>query len=348
MRERQGDCDEVEVEALNWTKIDDDIAQQRRQLCARVEASGLYLHEVKEFDIAVAAHRELVGRLGVIEDLGSLTTAESRNLVRRVRLGDDGDAVLKVIGNTREPGEGELLNAWFRTGLSCVEPLHWGHVRVAHGSMAGTATYLVTRYSAGRPLVEFAAVEEPIVLVRRLVALVGTFHRADVSVSRARSWRDRMNYHLREVVPVMRQQRVREPRDWAGKLDQLGRTGRTVVHGDPGPSNVLVTETGLVLLDPPGALVATPEADFAQICCHVGRTDAPALLDQVSDDDEHLDPSALGAYAGLNLLVWAGYLLAAHYNPNVETEAPTRAERAADAEHHLEVSHQLLEGYRTW
>ena len=154
----------------------EDIEAQRIALCRRVKESGLYLNEVEEFDVAVKAYGEIAHRLGVVEDVGNLTTPESRNLVRHVRLKDGGLAVLKIIGNTREPGEGELLAAWHCAGLPTVEPISWGYVRVIVSGMGRTATYLLTRFVESRRLPEPHTAAQRKELVAQLVSLVRPFH----------------------------------------------------------------------------------------------------------------------------------------------------------------------------
>ena len=86
-----------------------------------------------------------------------------------------------------------------------------------------------------------------------------------------------------------------------------------MVHGDPAGGNVLDTVDGLLLIDPPGALIALPEADIGQICSQVGGVDATAeMIELVSNHDRTLDPSAIAGFAGLNFFVWGGYFLAMH------------------------------------
>ena len=119
-------------------RLEEEIQAQKIALESRVKQSGLYAREVAEFEIAWKAYRDLHGRIGIEDDFGSLTTSESRNLVRRVRLRDGVQAVVKVVGNTREPGEGEVLKGWHHSGLPCVEPINWGYQRVLVGD--GDAT----------------------------------------------------------------------------------------------------------------------------------------------------------------------------------------------------------------
>jgi len=340
-----------------------EIAAQRAALQHRVEESGLYQHELDEFEVAVAALPHLHHRMEITEDRGSLTTPESRNLVRRVLLRDGSTAVLKVIGNTREPGEGELLDAWYRAGLPCVQPLSWGYLRVmlsgSEAAVPHTASYLLTRFVTAHHLPEPRTAHDRAKRVRDLVALVRPFHAANVPVSRARSWGDRVGQHLRQTLPLLQHHGLQEPNRWEDKLDRLSRDGRIVVHGDPAGLNVLGTDRGLLLLDPPGALVALPEADIAQICCQVGGVSgARELLTLVSEEHAELDPSALAGFAGLNLLIWAGYILAKHSNPDVKRASTCRVSphrpggsAGADgarheAEWYLRVSCELLEEYR--
>lgn len=321
-----------------------DLESQRRALTDRVESSGLYRHEIHEFGIAGAALACLWPRLGIDEDLGSLTTPESRNIVRRVRLRDGSHAVLKLIGNTREPGEGDLLAAWRRAKLPCVEPVTWGYLQVRTGSApAGvprTATYLLTRLVPARYLPEPSGLDEQSRRASDLVALVRPFHAADVRVPRTRSWSDRLGQHLRETLPLLRRHGLPEPEQWTDKLDRLSRDGRVTVHGDPAGRNVLDSGHGLILLDPPGAITALPEADVAQICCQVGGADGVrALLALVAEQEPQLDPSAVSGFAGLNLLVWAGYAAAEHSNPDIDHDD---ASGVAKAHRYLRIAAELL------
>jgi hypothetical protein len=114
-----------------------DLEQQHAALCERVTQSGLYRNEIAEFGVARAQYPRIAEQAGVVADLGSLTTYESRNIVRKVRLADGRLAVLKVMGQRREPGEGEVLAVWTTKGLPCVRPLKWGD---------GRATWLLTGY----------------------------------------------------------------------------------------------------------------------------------------------------------------------------------------------------------
>ncbi len=104
-----------------------DLEQQHAALRERVIQSGLYQNEIAEFTVARSEYPFIAARAGVVADLGSLTTDESRNIVRKVRLADGRLAVLKVMGHRREQGEGEVLAAWTAKGLPCVRPLEWGY-----------------------------------------------------------------------------------------------------------------------------------------------------------------------------------------------------------------------------
>ena len=90
----------------------------RPQSGKRVRRSGLYSHEVHKFEVASHVHRRVALKLG-LTDLGTLTTPESRNVVRKVRQPDGSAAVLKVIGNLREPGEAEVLRLWGSQQVTC-------------------------------------------------------------------------------------------------------------------------------------------------------------------------------------------------------------------------------------
>ena len=306
-----------------------ELAAQQAELERRVAQSGLYTHEPLELQVAVAAYRALWDRLGLREDLGTLTTPESRNVVRRVCLADGREAVAKLIGNVREPGEGEVLAAWHALGLPCVEPLDWGYQRVRVDGVTQVATYLLTEFvdaPAFPRSFEDRPLAERLQAACRLAALMRPFHAADVRVSRARSWEDRLRLHLRWTLPLLRAQGIEEPRGWADTLAALSAQGRCILHGDPAGANVLVTASGLVLLDPPGALRGLREADVAQICSQVGgERDIEDVIAAVCDDDPRLDPSAVAAFAGLNFLTWAGYFLAEHPNPDVPAAGAARS-----------------------
>lgn len=327
--------------------IGDDIEAQRIALRRRVEESGLYLNEIDEFDVAVKAYGQIAHRLGVVQDMGNLTTPESRNLVRHVCLKDGSLAVLKITGNTREPGEGEVLAAWHRAGLPTVTPISWGYARVKVSDVGRAATYVLTRFVESRRLPEPRTLAQREERVIRLVSLVRPFHDPKIQVSRARRWSDRMRQHLRWTLPLVRQYGLAEPERWTDKLDRLSEDGCLVVHGDPAGGNVLDTVSGYLLIDPPGALIALPEADIAQICSQVGGVEATTeMIDLVSNHDPTLDPSAIAGFAGINFLVWGGYLLAQHPNPNVRHGGPTAETARQDAERYLALARQLVGEYR--
>ena len=120
-----------------------------------------------------------------------------------------------------------------------------------------------------------------------------------------------------------------------------------MVHGDPAGGNVLDTVDGLLLIDPPGALIALPEADIGQICSQVGGVDATAeMIELVSNHDRTLDPSAIAGFAGLNFFVWGGYFLAMHPNPDARHSEQTAEAARHDAERYLVLARQLIREYR--
>ncbi len=325
-----------------------DIADQFLNLRRRVQASGLYSHEIPEFQVARTAHREAKHLLGVKDDLGSLTTPESRNLVRKVRLSDDSVAVLKIIGNVREPGEGDALKVWHDRSLPCVEPLAWGYKRVSVGGIErrSTATYLLTRYVEADSVVHLADHREED--VEALTSWIRQFHLTDDRPPVARTWSERLSLHLRQVVPLLRTHELREPERWEEKLQRLSSMGQALLHGDPAGSNVLKTKAGLVLLDPPGALVGLPEADVGQICWHVGGVDGvEGAVNSACAVDHSLNPDAVAAFAGFNLIVWAGYSLAEHYHPDREASTATAhgASSVRAAQRHLDAAGALLDAY---
>jgi hypothetical protein len=303
------------------TNADAELSDQLAALSDRVALSGLYTHEPAEFHVAVAAYGALRERLEIVEDMGTLTTAESRNVVRRVRLGDGTVACLKVIGNTREPGEGEVLEAWHALGLPCVEPLDWGY--------EGRASYLLTRYVEAPTLARPRDFAQRVEMASDLIALVRRFHDAPVHVSRARTWEERMRAHLRWTLPLVRERGLEEPPGWESRLAELSAQGRCILHGDAAGTNVLRGPGGLILLDPPGALRGLREADAAQICSQLGSTEhAEALIDAVCARHRWLEPASVAALAGINFLIWAGYALVGH-------ESPDAAAGSMDVAHRL-------------
>jgi streptomycin 6-kinase len=156
-----------------------------------------------------------------------------------------------------------------------------------------------------------------------------------------------MRQHLRWTQPLLRRHALAEPDQWADKLDRLSQDGHLIVHGDPASGNVLDSDRGLLLIDPPGALIALPEADIAQICCQVGGVEATAeLIELVSNHHPTLDPSAIAGFAGLNFLVWGGYLLAQHANPDARHGELTAEAARQDAERYLALSRKLIQEYR--
>jgi len=305
--------------------VPEDLVEQAHHLRKRVENSRMYLHEPHELSIAAMALPQLCLRLSIAEDLGTLATHESRNVVRKVSLEDGTLAVLKIVGNVREPGEGELLSAWYHAGLPCVEPLTWGYHRLP--VVEATVSYILTRFTASLPR-EIVSSES----ARRrealdLVEFIGPFHRAFTQVPRARRWADRMRQHLRWTNPRLEDAGFALPLEWEEKLQRLSAEGLVLIHGDPAGSNILRTENGRLLLDPPGALIALPEADVAQICCQVGGLEhVEELIALAADQNHSVDPSAIAAFAGLNLLVWAGYAVVHHSNPDVPEASLGRPE----------------------
>jgi hypothetical protein len=143
------------------------------------------------------------------------------------------------------------------------------------------------------------------------------FHDAPVRVSRARSWEERMRLHLRWTLPRLRERGLEEPPGWEARLAERRAQGRCILHGDPAGGNVLCGADGLILLDPPGALRGLREADAAQICSQIGGAEhAEALIEAVCARHRWLEPGAVAALAGVNFLIWAGYALAGHDNPD--------------------------------
>jgi Ser/Thr protein kinase RdoA (MazF antagonist) len=312
------------------TQLIADIEAQGRALRSRVQASGMYLHEVAEFALVKAAYVEIADRVGVVQDVRSLTTSESRNLVRLVRRQGGDMAVLKLAGNTREPGEGQVLSIWQDRGLPCVPPLAWGDVKVSVGAESGVVTYLLTRYLPYPTLapVDDKSLNERVSLLKDLMALLRPFHLPaeqlppDV-LAAARTWADRMHLHLRWAIPRLRERGAPEPSQWETTLDMASLAGRRVLlHGDVSPSNVLDGgENGLILFDPPGALVGPPEADIGHMCTHLGGAAYVAhMVEEACAVDRRLAPDWVAFFAGVDMLLWAGYIAASHASPHVSSE----------------------------
>ena len=321
-------------------RLEDAIQEQKGALESRVANSGLYTHEVAEFDVAWEAYRVLFGRLGVKEDIGTLTTPESRNLVRKVALRGGGQAVLKVLGHTREPGEGEVLKAWHQSGLPCVEPIRWGYQRVTVGDGLATAAFLLTTYIPHSP--EMHAERNEASKVGELTVWLQDFHRCDVRPSTVRTWIQRLAPHLQEVLPVIRRNELTEPTAWERKLRWLSDCGKAIIHGDPAPSNTVTGSAGRVLLDPPGAIMAMREADVAQVCWHWGdRTEAWDAITSACEADPTLNPEAIAAFLGFNYLIAAGYVLTSHTYLRLGRRLKSQDSRI-DAARHLRVAAELI------
>ena len=292
-------------------RLEEEIQAQKIALESRVKQSGLYAHEVAEFEIAWKAYRDLHGRIGIEDDFGSLTTSESRNLVRRVRLRDGVQAVVKVVGNTREPGEGEVLKGWHHSGLPCVEPINWGYQRVLVGDGDATAAFLLTNHVPNSP--DAHELQNAADQVGDLTVWLQQFHRCDVRPNTVRTWMQRLAPHLQEVLPVIRRNELTEPTAWKRKLGWLSECGRAIVHGDPAPSNIVIGSSGRILLDPPGAIMAMREADMAQVCWHWGdKTEPWNAITSACNADSTLNPEAIAAFLGFNYLIAAGYVLTSH------------------------------------
>jgi Ser/Thr protein kinase RdoA (MazF antagonist) len=323
-----------------------ELAEQSRALNERVAASGLYTHEPEEFETAICAYRRLAERLHVASEVRNLATSEGRNIVRLVVMADGSAAVLKVIGNGREPGEGEVLQGWRSRGLSCANPLDWGYDTLSVRGSKRTASFILTGYIEGVPLAHRTSdsLADKEQQLQELLDFIGPFHSSTINVSTARSWLERMQLHLRWTVPLVRTAGLREPEHWREKLSILSDRGRTIIHGDPAGANVLRTPSGLVLLDPPGALMASREADVAQICSQVGgATLASHMIAKACDLDRTLHPEAVACFAGINILVWAGYLLVGHDNPDVAADRSQEKDRQmAEATKYLSVASDLV------
>lgn len=327
-----------------------DLARQRRMLNTRVTDSGLYTHEPAEFETAIRAYRRIVDRLAIKSDVKSLATPESRNIVRLVTMADGSVAVLKVMGHGREPCEGEVLNGWRQHGLPCANPLEWGYERLLGQRTGHIAFFILTAYIEGQPLAHKASdsLEEKERQLEELVEFIQPFHSAAISVPAGRSWSDRMWLHLKWTVPLITAAGFREPEGWREKLQILSDRGRIVIHGDPAGGNVLRTPSGLILLDPPGSLIASREADVAQICSQVGGAVlAPQMIAKACDLDPTLHPEALACLAGINILVWAGYLLVGHDNPDVAKDRRADHDsQMAEGARYLALAAELIECFK--
>lgn len=312
--------------------VEADLTRQAAALSQRVRGSGLYTHEVHEFEVARRVHRRVAPELG-LTDLGTLTTPESRNIVRKVRRPDGSMAVLKVIGNLREPGEAEALRAWSACGLPCVRPLCWGEVPLVPGDGAPAARYLLTEY-IDRPVLavpEAASLAERERITRCLMECVSAFHAAPVMVpDYARTWVERVGVHLRWTLPLVRREQLAEPPGWQGKLEAACARDSRLLHGDASGTNALVLDDrSLVLLDPPGAIRGPREADVGHIVSCVACAGSRPAKEKVADIDPllraayeaapSLEPAAIALFAGVNLLTWAGYFLVGRVNRNVDS-----------------------------
>ncbi len=295
------------------------------------------MHEIEQFRLVRAAYAEVQPRLGVAEDLGTLTTPESRNLVRKVRLVDGTVAVLKIVGDAGDcSGEGAVLNAWHRRGLPCVEPITWGTRR--------TYSFLMTRYVQGSVL--RIPPETQAQTVRDLVAWLRPFQSIPTPAGSGRRWDSRLHPHLRETLPLIRKHGLREPADWNGKLRCLSRYGDAVTHGDVTGSNIIVNDRDLILLDP-GPFVALREADAGQLCWNVGgERSSGAMVHAVCTADATLNADAVAAFVGFNLIVWAGYALANHVHPMREVSGTNEEERITQAQDYLTRAGTLMRDFR--
>jgi Ser/Thr protein kinase RdoA (MazF antagonist) len=327
-----------------------ELAQQSRMLNARVTDSGLYSHEPVEFEAAIHAYRHLVDRLAIESDVKSLATPESRNIVRLVTRADGSAVVLKVMGHGREPGEGEVLHGWRQHGLPCANPLEWGYERLPGRGIGRIASFILTTYIEGEPLIHKTSdsVEEKERQLEELVEFIQPFHSVAMNVPTGRSWSDRMWLHLKWTMPLITAAGFREPEGWREKLQILSDRGRIVIHGDPAGGNVLRTPSGLILLDPPGALIASREADVAQICSQVGGAAlAQRMIAKACDLDPTLHPEALACLAGINILVWAGYLLVGHDNPDIlKDRRADHDSQMAEGARYLALATEMIECFR--
>ena len=158
----------------------------------------------------------------------------------------------------------------------------------------------------------------------------------------ARTWVDRVGAHLRWTLPLIRREQLAEPPGWQDKLEAACARDRRLLHGDASGANALVLDDGsLVLLDPPGAISGPREADVGHIVSYVACVGSRTAEEKVTEIDPllraaceaapSLDPAAIGLFAGVNLLTWAGYFLAGHLNRNRALPVPTETARGRSA-----------------
>jgi len=337
--------------------VEEDVSRQAAALSERVRASGLYTHEVGEFEVARLVHRWVAPALG-LTDLGTLTSPESRNIVRKVRRENGSTAVLKVIGNLREPGEAQALAAWTAHGLPCVRPLAWEENPFVPGAGRVAASYLITEH-IDRPVLavpDTASLAQREKITRRLTGCVSAFHEAAIAAPGcARTWADRVGAHLRWTLPLIRRAGLAEPAGWQDKLAAASSRDGRLLHGDASGANALVLEDGsLVLLDPPGAIRGPREADAGHIVSYVACAGARPAEEKVADMARlmrvacdaapRLDPPAVALFAGVNLITWAGYFLAGHVNRYAGSAGAGSADPVGQASAYLAAAARLLAG----
>ena len=251
--------------------------------------------------------------------------------------------MLKVIGNTRELGEGEVLERWRSRGLPCVELLSWGYHQAEANGSETTITYLLTRYLEHTSLPTPTDLDGKRHLVRKLVRFIRQFHVSGAGISASRTWEQATSLHLCWTLPHLRSHGFPEPPGWAEKLHRLSEDGQVLLHGDPAGRN-------LCLLDPAGARRGMREADVAQICSQVGGIDhVEEAIHEACNEDPTLHPGAISCFAGINFLNASGYLLADHFHPDTESARQSSTSRGAVepvAREWLSVASRLIGAYR--
>ncbi len=89
-------------------------------------------------------------------------------------------------------------------------------------------------------------------------------------------------------------------------------------------------EHGLILFDPPGALIGPPEADIGHTCTHLGGARyAAQMVEEACAVDRRLEPDWVAFFAGVDILLWAGYVAASHASPHVFSAVHEADERSS-------------------
>ena len=328
-----------------------DVYEQQDRNRAKVARDcGMYASEIPAFENAIVAYERLlngqrVQGVRIIEDLGSALseTSESCNLTRRARVSvllADGteevrEAVVKVSGHTREPGEHLTLAALDESGVPTLKVLGGERVMLPPGTRGPRDAYIViTEYEPGVTLntlhpeqtTPAEVVQDVIDRVRRLAPLRAADRRP---AGEHRTFAERLELHFDETQPNLRANHVGRTEDYeyvAAVLYELGHAPHAqLIHGDPADVNFYLTDTGEILaFDPRGEIYGVPECDpGAIIAQHLGRfveatgdrlpsvahveTLIGAVVDDARERGELLDADTLRAVVGVTIAQWAGY-----------------------------------------